>query len=988
MVSWHNLLLEQLPVPSWSSWSPGRCFGTAVALETGWPLPPLSRSRRRRRRPDNTGRRAAAERSKLEQIVSVFHAASKQKAWDHFSKAQRKNLDVWRKQAEFSSSNTVRVLLCTSFSLFRFQTFSHTPLFISSIPFTLHLHPSPFVFSEVHLSPQQKIDLSWEVSRGLEKKFSQCAAPLSPEGRPSTAPPQGSIGWHSNACCFQPYGRQPGDKKLVTAVNLQEQREIRNIHNEELMGIRREEEMEMSDDDMEDVSESKDSEDSGTTVQSNRRAARPSKVKAIWKVLFHHHGDQTSDQACAGAPSEMCTSCICKGRSKQTAHCVDGWPFTTFRDMYPGPTPTPPVVTQCSSPTVFYCLILPSHLYPTRIAGDVHIQNHGQTARNPFLEQAAQPFKTDAPQLSVDLQRPSVTGSAAQAEALKEENDSLRCQLDAYRNEVELLKQEQGKAQPQRSEEDTTRQQQLSFLQQALQGMQKQLLKIREELKQREAELDKSTDEKQQLESQVQSLQERVRNFPPAHPSPVSVKHTSALESAEEDDRGTEENATPASQLTLTPLLPGHTGHCRTLLSRKINSHGHNWARKASLSGMKQSVWTGTLETRGLLPSMSLRGPLLACQEPAEMVTPTVLSCTQEKESPPEIVPPSPIKSEREALLVDHSAAQVRAPCSGNSSRSAGICLRSAPPLEQGSETGQLSYTRTVQAPEQRGSGKVRTDKSQSTGLTEEKKNSNRHIGIISTFLHVHPFGASIEYICSYLQCLDSKVQLPNISSVIIRVVCLLSHIFREVPLNADISRFWCVEFIAWCIPFPAVPGNTTQPYACVDVGLALHQAPQSETHFREGKTKSISTSEVEALLGRLPCTFMQELTGVGASLEKRWKFCGRSTEPAGQGRTKSRTGNRGLTVMLFISLLPHCRVDSLIHGLSVLPITEQPGLDKYTGRISGTTSPEPFPVTRHFSISRQKDGASQDTPSAQQKRGFWDGFGIVTLQRERERER
>ncbi len=36
-----------------------------------------------------------------------------------------------------------------------------------------------------------------------------------------------------------------------------------------------------------------------------------------------------------------------------------------------------------------------------------------------------------------------------------------------------------------------------------------------------------------------------------------------------------------------------------------------------------------------------------------------------------------------------------------------------------------------------------------------------------------------------------------------------------------------------------------------------------------------ISTAEVETLLGRLPCTFRQELTGVGASLEKRWKFCG-----------------------------------------------------------------------------------------------------------------
>lgn len=36
-----------------------------------------------------------------------------------------------------------------------------------------------------------------------------------------------------------------------------------------------------------------------------------------------------------------------------------------------------------------------------------------------------------------------------------------------------------------------------------------------------------------------------------------------------------------------------------------------------------------------------------------------------------------------------------------------------------------------------------------------------------------------------------------------------------------------------------------------------------------------INPTEVEALLSRLPCTFRQELTGVGASLEKRWNFCG-----------------------------------------------------------------------------------------------------------------
>uniref|UniRef100_A0A8C7IY72 Ecto-NOX disulfide-thiol exchanger 2 n=1 Tax=Oncorhynchus kisutch TaxID=8019 RepID=A0A8C7IY72_ONCKI len=197
-----------------------------------------------------------------------------------------------------------------------------------------------------------------------------------------------------------------------------------------------------------------------------------------------------------------------------------------------------------------------------------------------------------------DTHDPDDSGPVAQVEALKEENDSLRCQLDAYRNEVELLKQEQGKNQehtpPHHSEEDTIRQQQLTFLQQALQGMQKQLLKMREEKKQREAELEKSVEDKQQLESQVQKLNYML-------------------------------------------------------------------------------IWYSSL----------------------------IDSC------------------------IDVS-----------------VCSSS---------------------------------------------------GIISTFLHVHPFGASIEYIFSYLQQLDTK----------------------------------------------------------------------------------INTGQVGALLGRLPCTFRQELTGVGASLEKRWKFCG-----------------------------------------------------------------------------------------------------------------
>ncbi|XP_031718678.1 ecto-NOX disulfide-thiol exchanger 2-like isoform X3 [Anarrhichthys ocellatus] len=227
----------------------------------------------------------------------------------------------------------------------------------------------------------------------------------------------------------------------------------------------------------------------------------------------------------------------------------------------------------------------------------------------------------------------------SQAEALKEENDSLRCQLDAYRNEVELLKQEQGKNQPIGSEEDNTHSQQLSFLQQALQGMQKQLLRMRDELKEREAELEKNIEDKQQLKNQIHDLTSGLHN--------LQTTHTLQPETLKQDDRASEQTANQDSDVTAS----------------------------------------------------------------------SVVSCSQDKESLPEKNRPGPVHTERDALLV----------------------------------------------------------------------------GIISTFLHVHPFGASIEYICSYLQRLDNK----------------------------------------------------------------------------------INTGDVEALLSRLPCTFRQELTGVGASLEKRWNFCG-----------------------------------------------------------------------------------------------------------------
>lgn len=62
-----------------------------------------------------------------------------------------------------------------------------------------------------------------------------------------------------------------------------------------------------------------------------------------------------------------------------------------------------------------------------------------------------------------------VLAIVTQAEALKEENDSLRWQLDAYRNEVELLRHEKEKIV---RDEDANKEQQLKLLQQTLQGMQ------------------------------------------------------------------------------------------------------------------------------------------------------------------------------------------------------------------------------------------------------------------------------------------------------------------------------------------------------------------------------------------------------------------------------------------------------------------------------------------------------------------------------------
>ncbi|XP_070614422.1 ecto-NOX disulfide-thiol exchanger 2 isoform X1 [Erythrolamprus reginae] len=118
--------------------------------------------------------------------------------------------------------------------------------------------------------------------------------------------------------------------------------------------------------------------------------------------------------------------------------------------------------------------------------------------------------REEAMEMSDDeTESPEIKGteeSVSQTEALKEENNSLRCQLDAYRNEVELLKQEQGRAE---REDDPSKDQQLQILQQTLQGMQQHLHKLQEDCERREAELEKVKEEKLQLDKLLERLKEK-----------------------------------------------------------------------------------------------------------------------------------------------------------------------------------------------------------------------------------------------------------------------------------------------------------------------------------------------------------------------------------------------------------------------------------------------------------------------------------------------
>ena len=62
-------------------------------------------------------------------------------------------------------------------------------------------------------------------------------------------------------------------------------------------------------------------------------------------------------------------------------------------------------------------------------------------------------------------------------------------------------------------------------------------------------------------------------------------------------------------------------------------------------------------------------------------------------------------------------------------------------------------------------------------------------VGVIATFLHVHPFGASIDYICSYLTRLEMKTRSSEIEDLLERLPSVFRQDFHGV--GASLEKRW-----------------------------------------------------------------------------------------------------------------------------------------------------------------------------------------------------
>ncbi|GBN99269.1 Ecto-NOX disulfide-thiol exchanger 1 [Araneus ventricosus] len=76
-----------------------------------------------------------------------------------------------------------------------------------------------------------------------------------------------------------------------------------------------------------------------------------------------------------------------------------------------------------------------------------------------------------------------------------------------------------------------------------------------------------------------------------------------------------------------------------------------------------------------------------------------------------------------------------------------------------------------------------------SPSRVDATENDSQLISLISIFLHVHPFGASIDYICSYLVKIIPTINARDVESLLRR----FPHVFREVctGIGATLEKKW-----------------------------------------------------------------------------------------------------------------------------------------------------------------------------------------------------
>ncbi|GFR06090.1 ecto-NOX disulfide-thiol exchanger 1 [Trichonephila clavata] len=196
-------------------------------------------------------------------------------------------------------------------------------------------------------------------------------------------------------------------------------------------------------------------------------------------------------------------------------------------------------------------------------------------------------------------------------------------------------------------------------------------------------------------------------------------------------------------------------------------------------------------------------------------------------------------------------------------------------------------------------------------------ENGTSLVSLISVFLHVHPFGANIDYICSYLLETHPAITTKDIESLLRK----FPNIFEDMStgIGATLQKKWkCVAFGSSTLPTShysdnsrkdvSVANNSTQ---CVPdkidvteneiclvslISVFLHVHPFGanidyicayllETH------PAITTRDIESLLRKFPNIFEDMSTGIGATLQKKWKCVafGSSTLPTSHYSDNSR---------------------------------------------------------------------------------------------------